>query len=161
MDSINSCPTTRSNNEENNNDEGNNSEELSNSWTESPNSSSDILIGTKKEKCPHIQYSERYRDDSNVYEYRHVILPISIYRSIPKGRLMSEKEWRSVGIQQSKGWEHYSEYNNQPHTLLFRRPCPPDIAEQSCCSTRLITHKNRSSSKSASKISKFKVRLSL
>jgi cyclin-dependent kinase regulatory subunit CKS1 len=38
----------------------------------------------------------------------HVILPKEIARSIPKGRVLSEGEWRGLGIQQSRGWEHYA-----------------------------------------------------
>jgi len=26
---------------------------------------------------------------------------------VPKNRLMTEMEWRSIGIQQSQGWVHY------------------------------------------------------
>ncbi|XP_043678838.1 cyclin-dependent kinases regulatory subunit 1-like isoform X2 [Vespula pensylvanica] len=46
-----------------------------------------------------IQYSERYTDDN--YEYRHVILPIDLAKHVPKTHLMSETEWRNLGVQQS------------------------------------------------------------
>ncbi|KAH7814928.1 putative cyclin-dependent kinase regulatory subunit CKS1 [Monocercomonoides exilis] len=49
-----------------------------------------------------IFYSEKVCDD--MYEYRHVILPKEIAAKVPKDRLMSEEEWRSIGIQQSQGW---------------------------------------------------------
>ena len=52
-----------------------------------------------------IEYSDKYNDD--LYEYRHVLLPKNIYKSMPKGRLLSESEWRSLGVQQSRGWVHY------------------------------------------------------
>ena len=62
-----------------------------------------------------IHYSERYSDDE--YEYRHVILPKPLFKMIPKNffnpdnsgtlRLLSEEEWRGIGITQSLGWEHY------------------------------------------------------
>lgn len=65
-----------------------------------------------------IHYSARYSDD--VYEYRHVIVPKNMLRAMPKWyfrsphhapngvlRLLTEDEWRSVGITQSLGWEHY------------------------------------------------------
>ena len=63
-----------------------------------------------------IHYSERYSDDE--YEYRHVILPKPLFKMIPKEffvdndnrntlRLLSEEEWRGIGITQSLGWEHY------------------------------------------------------
>ena len=37
---------------------------------------------------------------------RHVILPKEIAKKVPK-RLMSEQEWRSLGIQMPQGWENY------------------------------------------------------
>jgi hypothetical protein len=62
-----------------------------------------------------IHYSDRYTDDE--YEYRHVILPKPLFKMIPKSyfnpddhgvlRLLSEPEWRGIGITQSLGWEHY------------------------------------------------------
>jgi hypothetical protein len=62
-----------------------------------------------------IHYSDRYSDDE--YEYRHVILPKPLFKMIPKTyfnsddpgvlRLLSEAEWRGIGITQSLGWEHY------------------------------------------------------
>ncbi|CAK1546851.1 unnamed protein product [Leptosia nina] len=67
-----------------------------------------------------IQYSERYSDD--VYEYRHVILPADIARLVPKSHLMTETEWRNLGVQQSPGWLHFMVHNPEPHVLLFRRP---------------------------------------
>ncbi|XP_038221274.1 cyclin-dependent kinases regulatory subunit-like [Zerene cesonia] len=67
-----------------------------------------------------IQYSERYSDD--IYEYRHVILPPDIARLVPKSHLMTETEWRNLGVQQSPGWLHFMVHNPEPHVLLFRRP---------------------------------------
>jgi len=61
-----------------------------------------------------IHYSDRYSDD--LYEYRHVILPKPLLKLIPKDyfdekvgtlRLLTEGEWRGIGITQSLGWEHY------------------------------------------------------
>lgn len=49
--------------------------------------------------------SEKYFDDS--YEYRHVSLPKEVAARLPKGRLLTEPEWRSLGVQQSRGWIHY------------------------------------------------------
>ena len=71
-----------------------------------------------------IQYSERYKD--NYFEYRHVIIPKSLARQIPSYRLLSEFEWRAIGIQQSRGWEHYLLHKPEPHILLFRRPIETD-----------------------------------
>lgn len=69
---------------------------------------------------PHIAYSEHYRDDT--YEYRHVILPPEVAKLCPRGRLLTEAEWRALGVQQSKGWVHYAIHRPEPHCLLFRRP---------------------------------------
>ena len=38
----------------------------------------------------------------------HVILPKHIAKNAPKGRLLTETEWRGVGVQQSRGWVHYA-----------------------------------------------------
>ena len=43
-----------------------------------------------------IEYSDKYYDDS--YEFRHVILPKNVYKKMPRGRLMTEIEWRSLGV---------------------------------------------------------------
>ncbi|KAF9246343.1 cyclin-dependent kinase regulatory subunit [Melanogaster broomeanus] len=76
-----------------------------------------------------IHYSDRYSDDH--YEYRHVILPKPLLKFIPKElfdekegtlRLLAEAEWRSIGITQSLGWQHYEVHAPEPHVLLFRRP---------------------------------------
>ena len=50
-----------------------------------------------------------------------MILPQSYIRQIPKNRLMTENEWRSLGVQQSIGWVHYAFHRPEPHVLLFRR----------------------------------------
>ncbi|XP_026468293.1 cyclin-dependent kinases regulatory subunit-like [Ctenocephalides felis] len=71
-----------------------------------------------------IQYSEKYMDEQ--YEYRHVILPKDLVRHVPKTHLMSETEWRNLGVQQSPGWVHYMMHNPEPHVLLFRRPKPDE-----------------------------------
>jgi len=77
-----------------------------------------------------ILYSDKYTDD--FYEYRHVTLPKPLLKMVPKTylssdgsgvlRLLSDEEWRSIGIQQSPGWEHYEVHAPEPHVLLFRRP---------------------------------------
>lgn len=77
-----------------------------------------------------IHYSERYSDD--LFEYRHVILPKPLLKLIPREffqnpqqpdvlRLLTEEEWRGIGITQSLGWEHYEVHAPEPHVLLFRR----------------------------------------
>lgn len=71
-----------------------------------------------------IEYSEKYAD--SLYEYRHVILPKEIYKKLPRGKLLSESDWRSLGVQQSRGWVHYDIHKPEPHILLFRRPLGTD-----------------------------------
>ena len=35
------------------------------------------------------------------------MLPKEIAALVPKTHLMSDKEWRGIGVQQSEGWVHY------------------------------------------------------
>jgi cyclin-dependent kinase regulatory subunit CKS1 len=44
-----------------------------------------------------IEYSDKYEDES--FEYRHVFLPIEIFQKLPKDKLLSEEEWRALGVQ--------------------------------------------------------------
>lgn len=67
-----------------------------------------------------IYYADKYYDDK--FEYRHVIIPKEMSKLVSKTRLMTEKEWRSLGIQQSQGWIHYMIHEPEPHIILFRRP---------------------------------------
>ncbi|ODQ59331.1 hypothetical protein WICANDRAFT_94595 [Wickerhamomyces anomalus NRRL Y-366-8] len=76
-----------------------------------------------------IHYSPRYSDDE--YEYRHVMLPKAMLKVIPSDyfnsetgtlRILTEDEWRGLGITQSLGWEHYEIHAPEPHILLFKRP---------------------------------------
>ncbi len=54
---------------------------------------------------------------------RHVVLPSDIAKALPKnGRLLTELEWRALGVQQSRGWIHYAIHKPEPHIMLFRRP---------------------------------------
>jgi cyclin-dependent kinase regulatory subunit CKS1 len=39
---------------------------------------------------------------------------------------LTDAEWRSLGVQQSRGWEHYACHRPEPHILLFRRPLGTD-----------------------------------
>ncbi|RMZ83428.1 hypothetical protein DV737_g1593, partial [Chaetothyriales sp. CBS 132003] len=74
-----------------------------------------------------IGYSPRYSDSE--YEYRHVQLPKSMLKAIPRDyfdsskgtlKLLWEEEWRGLGITQSLGWEHYEVHEPEPHILLFK-----------------------------------------
>ncbi|CAG9323817.1 unnamed protein product [Blepharisma stoltei] len=66
-----------------------------------------------------IEYSEKYFDDE--YEYRQVKLPKERGPELKDKGLLSDEEWRKLGIAQSKGWVHYDLYSPEPHILLFRR----------------------------------------
>ncbi|KAK2095748.1 Cyclin-dependent kinases regulatory subunit 1 [Saguinus oedipus] len=69
-----------------------------------------------------IYYSDKY--DNEEFEYGHVMLPKDTAKLVPKTHLMSESEWRNLGVQQSQGWVHYMIHEPEPHILLFRRPLP-------------------------------------
>ncbi|KAH8345404.1 hypothetical protein KR067_010467 [Drosophila pandora] len=71
-----------------------------------------------------IYYSDKYYDEQ--FEYRHVVLPKEMVKMVPKTYLMTEAEWRSIGVQQSRGWIHYMIHKPEPHILLFRRPKTED-----------------------------------
>ena len=62
------------------------------------------------------------RSSSRPRARSHVILPKHVAKNAPKGRLLSESEWRGLGVQQSRGWVHYECHKPEPHILLFRRP---------------------------------------
>ena len=45
-----------------------------------------------------------------------------IYMKIYKHqKLLSESDWRSLGVQGSHGWEHFDFYKQEPHILIFRK----------------------------------------
>lgn len=81
-----------------------------------------------------IEYSEKYSDDA--YEYRHVHLPKNTFKMMPRGRLLTESEWRALGVQQSRGWVHYEIHKPEPHILLFRRPLGTDPLTGICPNIR-------------------------
>ncbi|KAL0241557.1 hypothetical protein GEMRC1_006792 [Eukaryota sp. GEM-RC1] len=66
------------------------------------------------------RYSAKYYD--NNYEYRNVVLTKDAANRVPKDRVMTEAEWRRLGVRQSRGWEHFAIHKPEPHILLFRRP---------------------------------------
>lgn len=39
---------------------------------------------------------------------RHVMLPKEQAMMVPQSRLLEEDEWRNLGVQQSRGWQHYA-----------------------------------------------------
>ncbi|KXS18256.1 cyclin-dependent kinases regulatory subunit 1, partial [Gonapodya prolifera JEL478] len=83
-----------------------------------------------------IFYSARYNDDK--YEVKRepiMILPKQIARWLPK-RILSEQEWRSFGIKQSVGWEHFMLHDPEPHILLFRREKDYQVKYSNATQTR-------------------------
>lgn len=81
------------------------------------------------------EYSDKMKDDE--YEYRHVIMPRDAakkfyqitniqHRKRGEEKMMEESEWRALGVQQSRGWEHYCVHRPEPHILLFRRKLGTD-----------------------------------
>merc|ERR1711935_938420 len=79
----------------------------------------EILNLSAKMPKQNIYYSDKYEDEN--FEYRHVMLPKDSAKMVPKSHLMSETEWRSLGVQQSQGWIHYMTHDPEPHILLFKR----------------------------------------
>lgn len=49
-------------------------------------------------------------------------MPPDLTKLVPKSHLMTETEWRNLGVQQSPGWVHYMMHAPEPHVILFRRP---------------------------------------
>uniref|UniRef100_A0A452SMQ7 Cyclin-dependent kinases regulatory subunit n=1 Tax=Ursus americanus TaxID=9643 RepID=A0A452SMQ7_URSAM len=52
--------------------------------------------------------------------------PEELSKQVPTTHLMSEEEWRRLGVQQSLGWVHHMTHEPQPYILLFRPPLPKD-----------------------------------
>lgn len=69
-----------------------------------------------------------------------MILPKHVSKGAPKGRLLSESEWRGLGVQQSRGWVHYA-IHRCAETRAARRLLPAVIAractQTPCCRARL------------------------
>lgn len=61
--------------------------------------------------------SHKFNSTGHIYIYfafvviftcsRHVILPKELAEKVPRTHLMTESEWRNLGVQQSPGWTHY------------------------------------------------------
>jgi hypothetical protein len=49
---------------------------------------------------------------------RHVTLPKEIAQWLPHYGLLSEDEWRSLGVRQSLGWEHYMVHSKLLRAML-------------------------------------------
>ena len=63
-----------------------------------------------------MKYSDNYENDK--YIFRHIIIVPRFFRA---DKLLSEYEWRKLGVRQSRGWEHYLIYEPEPNILLFRK----------------------------------------
>ena len=87
---------------------------------------------------------------------RHVILPKELGKLIIKNKLLTESEWRGVGVQQSRGWEHYaihryalrlaprSRQTAQASTDTFislrtHRPADPNLTSSSSADPSVVT----------------------
>ena len=66
-----------------------------------------------------IYYSDKYTDDK--FEYRHVMLPKDLAKLVPKTHLMSEAEWRNLGVQQSLGRSDWT-IEGQNMDIVFWKP---------------------------------------
>ena len=80
-----------------------------------------------------IIYSNKFQDD--VFEYCTVIVPfqmLKIVRPHMWTTLMKSSEWRSCGINMSKGWQHFEIHRYELNVLLFRRPIGTDGQTGSC-----------------------------
>ena len=68
----------------------------------------------------------------------HVILPKHIAKTAPKGRLLTDTEWRGIGVQQSRGWVHYSIHR-----------CPPPAGSPLPCVMRHLVARSEPGAASA------------
>lgn len=71
-----------------------------------------------------IEYSDKYQD--GVYEYKNVTLTKELFKKKPKG-LLSEEQWRQLGVVQTRGWVHFAIHKPEPHVLMFKRPLGMDL----------------------------------
>jgi cyclin-dependent kinase regulatory subunit CKS1 len=65
------------------------------------------------------QYSEI--TDDCLYLYRQVVANREVAAAVIEKGLLGENEWRDLGIQMSRGWNHYTIYSLDPSILLFRK----------------------------------------
>uniref|UniRef100_A0A8C4U359 Cyclin-dependent kinases regulatory subunit n=1 Tax=Falco tinnunculus TaxID=100819 RepID=A0A8C4U359_FALTI len=65
----------------------------------------------------------------------HVMLPRELLKHVPKTHLMSEGEWRRLGVQQSLGWVHYM-IHEPAHLCITKLTCLPPTKKPKRCSLR-------------------------
>ncbi|XP_054707810.1 cyclin-dependent kinases regulatory subunit-like [Uloborus diversus] len=75
-----------------------------------------------------ILYSDKYFDDK--YEYRHVMLPADVAELVPRNHLMTETEWRNLGVQQSPYWTHYMVHSPVKDEKLTKEKEIKDLEEK-------------------------------
>ncbi|XP_011842830.1 PREDICTED: cyclin-dependent kinases regulatory subunit 1 isoform X1 [Mandrillus leucophaeus] len=91
-----------------------------------------------------IYYSDKYDDEE--FEYRHVMLPKDIAKLVPKTHLMSESEWRNLGVQQSQGWVHYMIHEPDfPHSFRTSHLAVPAPTTQEAKEMKLASYFSASS----------------
>ncbi|XP_004407899.1 PREDICTED: cyclin-dependent kinases regulatory subunit 2-like [Odobenus rosmarus divergens] len=93
-------------------------------WPAAPGLCAPSLPPAHRTAHKQIYYSDKYFDEH--YGYQHVMSPRELSKQVPKTHLMSEEEWRRLGVQQSLGWVRYMIHEPEPHLLLFRRPLPKE-----------------------------------
>ena len=54
--------------------------------------------------CLALQITALFQYEDDEFEYRHVHITKDCIPLVPRNHLMTETEWRSIGIQQSQGW---------------------------------------------------------
>ena len=80
-----------------------------------------------------IYYSDKYTDDK--FEYRHVMLPKDLAKLVPKTHLMSEAEWRNLGVQQSLG----KLITESQLFLIIINQLLPQVGSTTCSTSRSLT----------------------
>jgi len=50
------------------------------------------------------------------------MLPKEIVKLVPKNHLMTEEEWRGIGVQQSQGWQHYMHHGPGLYAFTCYQP---------------------------------------
>ncbi len=67
-----------------------------------------MLYLTEAPHTPHARLTLLIAISLPSLQHSHVILPKELAKTLPKSRLLTEQEWRGIGVQQSRGWQHYA-----------------------------------------------------
>lgn len=76
----------------------------------------------------HLQLMTSKLHYQTVVRCRHVILPPDVAKLVPKTHLMTETEWRNIGVQQSPGWIHYMLHKPGMTLISVINDCQNDIS---------------------------------